>query len=111
MDAFIHHLQLHNTSALFQEFLINENSLPIPAIVLLCVAGRGFILWCLNIIFIHVVRNKGRTILMRSQRSGSPLATSSFGYERNSQPGNNILEVGIIYIFHGFYDGRSHQYK
>lgn len=96
MDAFIRHLELENTSTtLYVPFLINENLLPVPSIILLCVAGRGFIFWCLNVIFIHVILAKGKQILWGPRRSGSPLATSSFGFEQNSHNGNTVLEVGI----------------
>lgn len=96
MDAFLHHLQMENTASLYaplQSFLINENILPIPAVILLCVAGRGFVIWCLNIIFIHVILARGKRILLAPRRSGSPLATSSFGFEQTSQNGPNALEV------------------
>lgn len=101
MDAFIRHLELENTSStLYVPFLINENLLPVPAIILLSIAGRGFIFWCLNVIFIHVILSKGKQLLWGPRRSGSPLATSSFGFEHSSHNGTNVLEVRTNSDFH-----------
>lgn len=99
MDAFIRHLELDNTQTLNQPFLINENLLPIPAIILLSIAGRGFIIWCLNVIFIHVILANGKKIFLKPQKSGSPLATSSFGFEQNSQNSHREMEVCRIFYF------------
>lgn len=95
MDSFITHLQLQNPRSIYEPFLINENILPIPAVILLTVAGRGCILWCINIVILNVMIKSARKMTLGPRRSGSPLATSSFGFEQTNQPGNTILDVSI----------------
>lgn len=96
MESFLRHLQLTNTSTEFQSLEINASILPLPAVIMLIVASRGFLIWCLNILSIPIVLSKGHFIIFGGKRKSDASARQDFTYERNqSSTNNNILEVFV----------------
>lgn len=87
---------MRDTSTEFAELIISPNLLPIPAVIMLIVAGRGFIFWCFNILSIPVVLAYARNILYGGKQTDSG-DDRDFQYARSHAHGNNnILEVIII---------------
>lgn len=89
------HMQMTNNSP---TLLISANILPIPAVIMLIVAGRGFIFWCFNILSIPIVCAYAKNIVYGSKRS-SDSDERDFQYERSHTHGNdNILEVSVTLV-------------
>lgn len=87
------HLQMQNSNNESPSLVISANILPIPAVIMLIVAGRGFIFWCFNILSIPIVLAYAKNILYGSKRS-SDADERDFQYARSNTQGNdNILEV------------------
>lgn len=94
MDSFVALLQLRRTSSIYQSMVINANILPLPAVIMMAVASRGFIFWCLNLLCIPVVLSQAKIIVFGKNRkpeanTHQPDATQ----ERNQSTNNNVLEV------------------
>lgn len=99
MDAFLHHLQLENTFSLYQSLEINANILPIPAVIMLTVASRGFLFWCLNILCIPLVLSRAKRVIFGIKRKNIVAVRDDLNFERSqAQNNNNILEVRV-YLF------------
>lgn len=85
---------MQNTSTDYASLLISANILPIPAVIMLIVASRGFIFWCFNILSIPIVLAYMKTILYGGKRTPDNSDERDFQYARSHAPGNNnILEV------------------
>lgn len=92
-EAFITHLQLQFLKSPNPQLIIGANILPIPSVIMLIVASRGFIFWCFNILSIPVILAYAKNILYGSKRS-SDSDQRDFQYARSHTNGNdNILEV------------------
>lgn len=88
-ESFLNHLRLRTNSP----FEISANVLPIPAVIMLIVAGRGFIFWCFNILSIPIVLAYAKKILYIGKGT-SDSDERDFQYARSHTHGNdNILEV------------------
>lgn len=74
-------------------FEINANILPMPAVILLVIASRGFIFWCLNILSIPLIISNGKEILYGNKRKTDSIDDRDFQYQRNQAHNSNILEV------------------
>ena len=99
LETFLRHLEMENTANINQRMVISESVLPVPAIILVVVAGRGFLFWCLNIVLIHVVTVKAKSVIFgRPLRKSAGSGRSDYGYERNTYHGNNILEVSSSFV-------------
>lgn len=95
IESFMAHMQMTNNSP---TLLISANILPIPAVIMLIVAGRGFIFWCFNILSIPIVCAYAKKIVYGSKRS-SDSDERDFQYERSHTHGNdNILEVSVTLV-------------
>lgn len=94
----MHHLGLSrpNYSSEYSTLLISANILPIPAVIMLIVAGRGFIFWCFNILSIPIVLSYAKKILYIGKQTPDT-DDRDFPYvARSHSHGNdNILEVYI----------------
>lgn len=87
-------MQMQKTSTEFASLLISANILPIPAVIMLIVAGRGFIFWCFNILSIPIVLSYMKHILYGGKRTTDASDERDFQYARSHAHGNNnILEV------------------
>lgn len=87
-------MEMRNTSSDFASLLISANILPIPAVIMLIVAGRGFIFWCFNILSIPIVLAYMKNILFGRKRTPDSNDERDFQYARSHAHGNNnILEV------------------
>lgn len=84
---------MQNTYSDVGSLLISANILPIPAVIMLIVAGRGFIFWCFNILSIPIVLAYMKNILYGGKRTPDT-DERDFQYARSHAHGNNnILEV------------------
>lgn len=98
-ESFVRHLGLQIAPTEFVPFTISANILPIPAVIMLIIAGRGFIFWCFNILFIPIVMAYARNILYGGKRTPDSGDEHDFQYARNHAHGNNnILEVIATYF-------------
>lgn len=92
----MHHLGLAspNYSSEYSALVISANILPIPAVIMLIVAGRGFIFWCFNILSIPIVLSYAKRILYGGKQTPDT-DEQDFPYAARGQShGNdNILEV------------------
>lgn len=94
MDSFLTLLQLKRTSSIYQSMVINANILPLPAVIMMAVAGRGFIFWCLNILCIPVVLSQAKIIVFgKSRKAEANTQQTDTVYERNPSDNNNVVEV------------------
>lgn len=95
MESFVRHLEMRNTPTDYDTFRweINPNILPLPAVILLIVASRGFIFWCFNILCIPIVLAKARFILFGSKSTPDSLDERDYRYQAHGTNNNNILEV------------------
>lgn len=94
MNSFLTLLQLERTSSIYQSMVINANILPLPAVIMMAVAGRGFIFWCLNILCIPVVLSQAKIIVFgKSRKSEANTHRTDTVYERNQADSNNVQEV------------------
>lgn len=94
MDSFLTLLQLERTSSIYQSMVINANILPLPAVIMMAVAGRGFIFWCLNILCIPVVLSQAKIIVFgKSRKSEANTHRTDTVYERNQADSNTVQEV------------------
>lgn len=96
MESFVRHMEMRNTSSIFASLEINASLLPMPAVILLIVASRGFLFWCLNILSIPIVLTNGKTIIYGGKGMQETSDDRDFRYARNHPRGNNnnnILEV------------------
>lgn len=102
MEAFMAHLEMSIPTTIYQPFIINADILPIPAIIMLLVAARGFIFWCLNIILTLIVLTKTRKAIFGSPHNAIQHSRNDFRYERNGGTHNdsNMLEVGEIILYY-----------
>ncbi|XP_031631458.1 uncharacterized protein LOC116345877 isoform X2 [Contarinia nasturtii] len=92
-ESFVRHLHMQNTRTEIAELIIDPNVLPIPAVIMLIVAGRGFIFWCFNILSIPIVLAYARNILYGGKRTPDSSDERDFQYARSHAHGNdNILE-------------------
>lgn len=89
------HLQMVIPSTVYQPFVISADTLPIPAIVMLLVAARGFVFWCLNIILMLIVFSKTKKMMFGAHHDGIRTSGNDFRYERNDVSHNTgeMLEV------------------
>lgn len=96
MDSFVALLQLERTSSIYQSMVINANILPMPAVIMMAMASRGFIFWCLNILCIPVVLSQARIIVFgKSRKTEENTHQPAAAYERNQTTNNNVLEVCV----------------
>lgn len=99
----MHHLGLTsvNYSSEYSTLSISANILPIPAVIMLIVAGRGFIFWCFNILSIPIVLTYAKKIL-HDDKQTPDTDERDFPYaSRNHTHGNdNILEVWNNRFYH-----------
>lgn len=93
MDAFVRHLQMRDTTSIFSSLEIDANILPMPAVILLLVACRGFIFWCLNILSIPIVLSHCKQIIYDGKGDRDSVDDRDFQYERNRSHDSNVLEV------------------
>lgn len=63
MESFLDHLEIRNTATIFQALTISSDILPLPAVIMLGVACRGLIFWCLNLLSIPLVISMSRKII------------------------------------------------
>ncbi|XP_055325191.1 uncharacterized protein LOC129579287 [Sitodiplosis mosellana] len=113
-ESFVHHMEMQNTSTEFASLLISANILPIPAVIMLIVAGRGFIFWCFNILSIPIVLAYMKNILYGSKRTAEASDERDFQYARSHAHGNNnILESHFPSTERSRYSDPSyyHQYQ
>lgn len=98
MDSFVALLQLERTSSIYQSMVINANILPMPAVIMMAVASRGFIFWCLNILCIPVVLSQAKIIVFgKSRKTEVNMRSPVAAYERNrTTNNNNVVEVGYF---------------
>lgn len=102
----MHHLGLTspNYNSEYSTLVISANILPIPAVIMLIVAGRGFIFWCFNILSIPIVLSYAKRILYGGKQTPDTSTDErDFPYAARAQShGNdNILEVCATY-YSGF---------
>lgn len=107
MDSFVRHLEMQYTSTIFE---INASILPMPAVILLIVASRGFIFWCLNILSIPIVMTNGKKLTSYGDK-GKPESSDErdFRYARNQAKqnnNNNILEVNKQFRLNKFFKSK-----
>lgn len=94
MESFVALLQLQRTTSIAYSMVINANILPLPAVIMMAVASRGFIFWCLNILCIPVVLSQAKIIVFgKSRKVASSTHQPAVAYERNQAENNNVLEV------------------
>lgn len=96
MDAFITHLELQRTSSVYQTMVITATILPVPAIIMMAVAGRGFIFWCLNILCVPVVTHQAKVIAFGKNRKNESTIVrqqSDVTYQREQIDNNNTSDV------------------
>lgn len=90
------HLDIQITPSDIAPFLISANILPIPAVIMLIIAGRGFIFWCFNILSIPIVLAYAKNLLYGGKRTPDSSDEHDFQYARSHAHGNNnILEVNL----------------
>lgn len=97
----MHHLGLAspNYSSEYSTLLISANILPIPAVIMLIVAGRGFIIWCFNILSIPIVLSYAKRILYGGKQTPDTSTDDrDFPYaaRAHSHGNDNILEVSVF---------------
>lgn len=66
---FLKHLQIEKTQSVHQAFKGNESYLWLPSVVMLLIAGRCFIFWCMNVVFFNCVAINGRAISKSADKS------------------------------------------
>lgn len=93
MEAFVRHLEMRDTASIYQALQIDANILPMPAVILLLVACRGFLFWCLNILSIPIVLSHCKRIIYAGKGDRDSIDDRDFQYERNNSHDNNVLEV------------------
>lgn len=97
MEAFVAHLQLERTTSIYQSMVIDASILPIPAVIMMAVASRGFIFWCLNILCIPVVMSQAKFIAFgKSRKTDVNMRSPVAAYERNVTNNNNMMEVSLV---------------
>lgn len=94
----MHHLGLTspNYSSEYSTLLISANILPIPAVIMLIVAGRGFIFWCFNILSIPIVLSYAKRILYGGKQTPDTSTDERdfpHAARAHSHGNDNILEV------------------
>lgn len=96
----MHHLGLSspNYSSEYSTLVISANILPIPAVIMLIVAGRGFIFWCFNILSIPIVLAYAKRILNGGKQTpDTDERDYPYGARGHTHGNDNILEV-ITYL-------------
>lgn len=86
-----------NYSSEYSNLTISANILPIPAVIMLIVAGRGFIFWCFNILSIPIVLAYAKRILNGGKQTPDTDERDFPYVARGQAHGNdNILEVHLL---------------
>lgn len=71
MESFLEHLEMRNTATIFQGLVISAEILPLPAVIMLGVASRGLLFWCLNLLCIPLVISMSRRFLFGSKQKST----------------------------------------
>lgn len=86
-----------NYSSEYSTLIISANILPMPAVIMLIVAGRGFIFWCFNILSIPIVLAYAKRILDGGKQTPDTDERDFPYVARGHTLGNdNILEVCLL---------------
>lgn len=94
MESFVVLLGLQGTSSGIYSMVINANILPLPAVIMMSVASRGFIFWCLNILCIPVVLSQAKIIVFGDKRkSDAQVHQTDARNDRNRSSANNNVHV------------------
>lgn len=87
-ETFLKHLQIEKTPSVHKAFKDNEAYLWIPSVVMLLIACRGFVFWCLNVILFNCVAINGKTIAKNAEKIGRSQTRSNYN-------GSTFSEVRI----------------
>lgn len=94
-ETFLKHLQIEKTPSVHQAFKGNEQYLWLPSVVMLLIAGRCFIFWCLNVIFFNCVAINGRVISTNAEKmKRAHTATSQY----NGSAFSEVSSVHFIFL-------------
>lgn len=77
-ETFLKHLQIEKTPSVLQAFKNNEQYLWIPSVVMLLIAGRCFLFWCLNVIFFNCVSINGKAIAKNAEKINRTHTTHNY---------------------------------
>lgn len=104
-ESFLKHLGLDRSPpSVHQAFKTNEKYLWLPSVLMLLIAGRGFIFWCLNVIFFNCVAINGRVISKSAEKIKRGLGQTNSHFN-----GSTFSEVSSISMFfYNFHWSTSH---
>lgn len=77
-ETFLKYLQIEKTPSVHKAFKDNEAFLWIPSVVMLLIACRGFVFWCLNVVLFNCVAINGKTIAKNAEKIGRSQTRSNY---------------------------------